>query len=339
MSLAIEVVLIMLAVLNIVVHSIGLYLLVSLYKYGNDEPQYIYIINLSATLLAFNICWFLLGVINVIAIISIPLEVGIYISIITSTVFIVAYYMTLAGITIDRFLEVLLNIKYTIYCGTTKAKLMVSISWFIAVVMTIATLLMHELIAFNFEIIVTKYVYPIADFLFILIAVVSYSFIFHRYKATRNHPSGVFRKGSRRKKVSNSSQSSIVVFRQSRFYVSACLVLNFIVLVAVPDLIFLVANVDNHEHVHQPAEVLMILYNVSFLGDAWVYIFLHPPVRRLLWKKIRAVPCLCNCAPNKQQGSRVTRYTDDHDRWHHDGHGQIILQGTAVNSDIEIHEV
>ena len=139
--------------------------------------------------------------------------------------------------------------------------------------------------------------------------------------------------------MSTVSQSSVVIFRQSRFYVSACLILNFILFVAVPDLIFLVANIDNHEYVHQPAEALMILYNVSFLSDACIYIILHPPVRRLLLKKIRALPCLYNCATNNLQGSRVTRYTDDHEGGHHHGNDHIMLQGTAVNSDIEVREV
>ena len=72
----------------------------------------------------------------------------------------------------------------------------------------------------------------------------------------------------------------------SRFYITFFLIFTFIALVVIPDLIYLL-TVITHGIVTTPTPTSLVLYHISFLSDAAIYIFLEPDVRALLLKTVK----------------------------------------------------
>jgi hypothetical protein len=295
------------AFINIIVHSIGLYLLLCLHKNNDGDINQMYIINLSAVELLGNTFWFLTDLLNLIEVFITPLPIiadaRVYISFITCTMFLFVYYMSMVYITIDKFLEILLNIKYPIYCNTTKTKYLLTVTWVLGFFFCISLIVVCKLGGFEYRVPFVKYVYPTFDFLFICIVVACYSYIIHRYKKTRSSIPQCKNKLKPQNNVFN------VCFK-SRFYISFLLMLTFMCLVIMPDLIYLFCTINHHDDViKSPNGILLILYHISFHSDAWIYIFLQPHVKRLLLKKLSVlrIRC-CNNIHNCTQRTVRTRH-------------------------------
>lgn len=179
--------------INVIVHSIGLYLLLCIQKNYDENVQQIYIINLSVVEIFGNILWFISDLNKFIVFDSITpypyiTQVNDYVSFITCTVFLFVYYMSMVLITIDKSLEIFLNIKYTLYCSALRAKYLVYLTWMLGCFFCIGIILACKIYGLQYQLPFIKFVYPAFDIFLILIVVICYSYIFHRYKATRSHP-------------------------------------------------------------------------------------------------------------------------------------------------------
>ena len=80
------------------------------------------------------------------------------------------------------------------------------------------------------------------------------------------------------------------MFRRSRFYVTVLLIIFFVLFVVFPDIVeFYIRN--NRGGIVQPEGLIiqLLLYDLAFLFDAWVYIFMNDPIKKLLVKKLRSL--------------------------------------------------
>lgn len=275
--------------LNIVLHSVGIHLLRGLPRNERGKLQYIFIINLSATELIINVISFFRNISKLIPTIAdsqLGVEITQYAYVFDYAVLKFSLQMTMILITLDRMLLIILNVKYPNYLNVNKARFTVIGVWFTSGLIFLTYVLMylyvynrsryHSCVFFN-------RVTVAFDFLFILIAAISYGLIFGTLIKRRRQMTAS-KKSKRRKTFWKT-------FRESRFYVALVLIVTFTIFVIPPDITFAFhacgpGNADIHY-------VTTILYAVSYLSDGTIYIFMNDKVRRVLIWKLRRMCGRC----------------------------------------------
>ena len=283
MKVPLLVVLLLLNTANVIFHSIGAYLLLCIYKNSRQSAEQVYLIHLS-------ICELLMNLLEVFRripdLISHSAEVNeiihsmqCYLMIAMFTGISVVYYLDMVYFTLDRLLDVLLNIKYPLYWNEAKAKRLVQGTWLFGIVLSIIISLLHYFIGYVWQDLMFKYCFPILDFSFTFLALVTYGFIFSKFKKTRILPS---QKGT----TATLKTSAFHVLRRSRFHLSFLLILTFLMFIVVPDLTYLFVGVINNNETETLMICCWISYSLSNLSDACIYIFMQKPVKKLLIKKM-----------------------------------------------------
>ena len=277
--------------LNILLHSLGIYLLSRLHS---REVQEIYLINLSASEILGNVSELLTRRIPKLltftdATLNAVKNIQEFASIVNATLISITYYLAMAYITADKLLDIFLNIKYVIYWNKVRAKYLLLLTWVFSVSICLSTSLGYYFEGFAYKTQIRKFFMTPFDILFIALAVITYIFIFKKFHQTRAIPKPSFRSNVIR------TRTCWYVFRYSRFFVSVLLILTFVLFMVVPDLILLFWEmVDNGEHTSALRDFTMILYQFSYLSDALIYLFMHRPITLYLWKKMRARRERCN---------------------------------------------
>ena len=277
-----------LIMLNIIFHSIGCYLLLKLYKNGKENVQQIYLINLSITHTLGNMFQLIS---RVLLMVKNGDTAYFCIIVILLTLFTFSYYMSMVYITVDKALDILLNIKYPLYWNEHRAKYLVYLTWLVGVLTSVFVFVLHYVGNITVENIADHmflYVYPLFDFTFVVLAVLCYSFLFHKYKQSRFSPCCP----QNNVKIFNCKFRAVTgrvlkIFRTSNFYISVLLILTFLIFMVIPNLVYLVYGVLGGNKSKTLDDTLLILFNISYLLDAWIYIFAQQPVRRMLFKKLR----------------------------------------------------
>ena len=250
-----------------IIHSLGSYILLSIYKNGTQSVNQLYIISLSISELLISILHFLnrliachaeKGTHNV--------DVNFYI-LSCETGICIIYYLNMFYITIDKLMEILLNIRYPIYWNEEKAKTLLMVTWFLGIIFSLSMIFALTFASFHNENSFSKYFYPTIDFMFLAIALLTYGFIFNKFKHTRTSPTG------------NKHKSLFNVFLNSKFYISVLLISTFLLFTIVPDLIFMLCITINGNISEDVRVTCYIFYAISYVSDAWIYIIIQKSVR------------------------------------------------------------
>lgn len=277
-----------LQVLNVLIHAFGLYLLLCVFHDGNSNVQLIYILNLCVSELLIN----LIGVVilsvsfcfahsshetiivlqNVYQFLIVVLETGI----------LLVYYMCMFIITLDRLMEILLNIRYPIFWNEIRAKRLMICIWIVCLAIGITLSTLTYTYRMSFETTFIQYIYPTLDVSFLLLAALTYIFIFKKFKSSRVAPIRLHRASVQVIKL-----TVIQVLKKSQFKVPILLITSFLLLMEVPNLVFLFENVLLHQRKSQgfiAYSVISIL--ISYLVDGYIYIFLQAKVKAKMKKKL-----------------------------------------------------
>ena len=185
-------------------------------------------------------------------------------------------------ITADRFFGVLLNIRYPIYWNIKKTKLLLLGNATVTVGVIIALSIKYTIQPFFFCRFFTLYVQAALNFAVLFLFIITYTFIFHRY--------------SRSGRVYHSSRETQIRLRKklrtSKFYLYFLLMVSFILLCVVPNMYFWFAvGRGLMNNLLSPKDTMLTLYQVSFLIDSFIYIFLNPLVRRELRNVVQRCCC------------------------------------------------
>lgn len=197
------------------------------------------------------------------------------------------YYAVMILLTTDRFFELYLNIKYPLYWSSRQTKRVMLVTWLLAAMFTVTVIVVHYVYKFDYRKMFYTYFYPIIETIFLIVAGTTYTYVFR-----------VYRKGN--KKIANLAKCSNdintgndrtgrrksvrVNITHSTFYLPTLLILSFILLIVLPDFIHFFAfqlGATLHEAIEHS---IYITYQLAFTLDAVFYIFLCPPVRRLMIK-------------------------------------------------------
>lgn len=295
MSVPVTVMLMILNVANVFLHSIGIYLLFCLHKQGKSNTQNIYIGNLSISELLMNFLEMLRHPF------VLCLKYGTYkpthfmrsivtyISIIMFMGISFVFYMDMIYITLDRLLNILLNLRYRLYWGNRRAKLLLQGTWLVGCLLTIVVVVAHQFGKFtHWEVMLYKYVYPTLEFAFVILAFTTYIFIFKKYKSSQT----VITKRKMSVQQNKKPDSAYDIFRKSRFFVPVLLILTFILFIVIPDLVIMVVSMVQEE---VPPELLAscwISYALSNIVDGYIYIFMQNSVRKLFYKNWKRLCCV-----------------------------------------------
>ena len=275
MHIYIHIILIVLRIVDIILHTIGIYLL---RKTDQDKVniQQIYITNLSITEVCFSVLWLLMlpaakffSLSNRIHIIISEVQKHVMICIYTIVAFV--YYTTMYLLTLDRLIAVKFSFIYRARWDKKKTKILLFTVWIIGLVLFVSVLIGHEITGFDFDIPFHKYFYTPLNVGFILLAVSSYLFIFRKYKRSVDRNSRTSRK-----------DSSLVVFYKSRFYLPVLLILTFIIFIIVPDMAYMFLMTLQKKTSDSLLSICVISYSLSNIIDGLLYIFLQPKIRKRL---------------------------------------------------------
>lgn len=215
--------------------------------------------------------------------------------ILIETIIWLMYYLSMIFITIDRLLAICLNLKYPVYCNVQKAKKLLFISCLISAVFFLVILLLRVLRISDYYPYIW-YLYVAFDFMFVIIAMVTYTFIFQKYRKTRELPTH----------NTHRSESLFQVFKNSRFYLSVLLIASFLLLKVTADLVLFFVGVVHSKDTVLITTIVFIMWALSDSVDAWLYIFAQRTVRTIFCKKfycclIRSIEPERDCNQNRLQ--------------------------------------
>jgi hypothetical protein len=274
---------------NLVLHGVGIYLLWCLFRQSRLKIQYFYLISLSGSEVVMNF----FEVITIISYLTTGSEKNYAVDKINEYILIVQYtgtafifHISMIYITLDRLLELLLNIKYPVYWNEEKAGKLLVGTWVTGFVITLVISLLHGLLGLNWEDYFFKYFFPCVEMLFVGLAFTTYTMIFKKFKRTRQSPASFKPCGDDGTRKPPKKQSNFRVFLKSKFFIPVLLISTFLVFVVGADLAFLFAIVVKGYDSQALRSVISISYAISNLLDAWIYIFLQADVRRLFMRKI-----------------------------------------------------
>lgn len=288
MSLPIVIFSIILCLVTMLLHSIGCWLLISLYVRGEKEPEELFLINVSLSGLVFTTSHLLITPLRNIT--SLSLDTLIVIENVQSYIAIfdcyggLIYYVCMIFLSVDRLLYIALDIRYHIYINVRRTSILLKSTWSIGLLLTLGILIIYAFTKIDTLTPLFRYIYPPFDFVFIIIAFGTYGFLFRKYSASKKPPAQRARTESM---PITPIRSNFEIFQTSRFYVPVCLIANFLLFIVIPDILYILYV----SGVPMNFSSLNNLYSCSFIVscfcDAVVYIFLSSTMKKLLVRKLR----------------------------------------------------
>ena len=225
MNVALKIIILLLNLLNTFLHTTGFYLLFHLYKEGNQEVQILSLINLSLIEGFVNITGFI-SLFFYIETSTIANEIYTYIRIIHATGLAFIYLMAITYITVDKWLEILLNIKYSLYVNERRVKYLLTATWLIGLLFSTGLSVAVGVFKIDYENIkaeLIKFYYPTFDFIFIIVLIACNAYIFRQFKQTRAMPHQ-----QQTSATAAVHQSTFLVFRKSKFFIPSLLTFTFV---------------------------------------------------------------------------------------------------------------
>lgn len=306
MFLKLKVPLFILNILNVFLHTAGIALLLSASKTNvrnrlGECKQHIFLLNLSIAEVLFNFIKAVRVILFYIDQESQVIEtVRHYLLIVNFTAIWIQVCVALFGMTIDRLMNITLELKYPIYWNKSKSKNCLLIGWCVSACIGISISLAYLFFKFPWEEVFFLYVYPTIDASFILLAIVTYVLIFRKYKESQKFRElSMSMQSDAEEPLQNDTSNkkgkcSFLIFIKTRFYVPIMLVLTFLIFIVIPDLVYLTLGLHaNLEHRNLILAGCWISYAVENFCDVIIYVFLQPNIRKHLTETMQMwYPCL-----------------------------------------------
>lgn len=268
------------SIINVVLHSIGCYLLLLQQKrQSGDSPRDIFVINLSIIELVKNLTTIFS---NNLVVEHTEENLFYLFNILWNMNFI--YFVSMILITTDRLLAALLNLKYRVYCTYKRKRYIIVTQWMLGIIVTALSIKFGWLgnsSPFNGYFFVVSTVY-------LLFAIFTYCMIFKTFMRSRLTT-----------QQTNGNISAFKMFRQSKFYVAVLLITSFIFFIILPDIVgfFMIITTNQGRHEMWFVAMWVFLRNISDTCDWCIYVFAKVTTRELFYKNI----CCC-CRKAERSG-------------------------------------
>jgi len=193
------------------------------------------------------------------------------------------YILVMALVTIDRFLAVYLNLRYSLLWSPKKAKISIAVAFCMALgVTTILNCFVADITEFNMRKAYSVVnMPPVLDILFSVLTCLTYGYLFHRIRKYRGNV-----KPYRQSTISSSTSSAIDIKQTNikkikrKFYLSTLLIVTFVLFWMVPNGIHYQYYKDSKAIPFRFHFFVDLLYPIALISDAFIYIFSLPSIRR-----------------------------------------------------------
>ena len=187
---------------------------------------------------------------------------------------IVMYIFVMILITVDRFMEIYLNIKYDIHWCTKKTKVVLAVALAMSLLSGIPAIMVGWREPCDVFKVFTLYVYPILEAVFVIVASFSYFYII---KQVRRH-----RKVSERieKQLRENNKRPNQKPRNNRFriFVPTLIIITFMLFTIGPNIIKFCVFLDIIQKENE-AHIAYIFIAIGFIADPLIYILNMKSIR------------------------------------------------------------
>ena len=186
------------------------------------------------------------------------------------------YYLLMIYITLDRFFAIYLNVKYGVYWSLVKTKRLILFTSFFCIFASISVSVTLVQTQWSVTSFVYVYLYPPFMIIFIICAVITYSYIV--IKIIRREDIIV-------NQVTRKAEKSYSRIQLKSILVPTIIILTFIFFMVLPNFIHMV----NYTNISKLAKIIVdvnwILFPLGFISDAVVYIFSVSALRKTYIRK------------------------------------------------------
>ena len=205
------------------------------------------------------------------------------------------YFFVMAFVTLDRLAEVKLHLKYPIYC-TTKRTINILLLGFTITVLLFLGLLIVYLIdktpdktdLRNWQCVLFNYVLTILQFIFLIIAFITYIYIFKKLHKNRLVSQKIIKqlnKNPLQDRDSKKTQS----YPKIKIFVPSFIILTFILFAIIPHYLFLGFTIwRSTEGAEEFFQLIPILYFLGWCLDPIIYIFSIKSIQQTIRRCIKS---------------------------------------------------
>ena len=173
-------------------------------------------------------------------------------------------------LTVDRFLQVYLNIKYVLYVTERRTKIIIFFCYLVGICFGILLIALN--LMFNIgPRIMHSYFYPIYGTIGVIIFSVTYLYIYKRIRV-----------GRMPQKVQSTNHGKS---RHRGIFVPFWIMVTFITFILVPSTIFVFAF-DTPKYEKYTRYIWRLLWSIGFIADALIYIIFNKPIRKIFLRLI-----------------------------------------------------
>ena len=212
------------------------------------------------------------------------------------------FILTMHCITIDRFLEVFLHLKYSLYVTNERIRNFIIVSWVVSILMGTALSVLFMVSDESLAQRVTDYTFPTVDLTFLLNATYVYSYLYWKSRQCT-------------RKISQIHSSK---YRAPRFLLPGLIVLTYVVFNATGGVI----QITGQELLRKCLvtartwrlliNIVRMLYGLGGLSDATVYILMQRSCRRILNQHVKSLKKMSTATRIvSQRETSIETKTDD----------------------------
>ena len=219
-------------------------------------------------------------------------HVGVFLWAFSVTSVTIMYILIMIILTIDRFLDIYLNIKYELLWSFKKTKIVLTTAFIICSFLFIPAHVSSLSDPHDVGRTLVRYIYPVCEIAFIIVASFSYFYItkqiYRHRKATK--------KLKKQLNVNNAATVFYSKLTNNRFkiFVPTLIIITFVVFTIIPNTIKLCSSLK----IFKSKAILNIAYvmiPIGFISDAIIYVFNLKVVRLKLRKTLRLRNSVNNC--------------------------------------------
>ena len=203
-------------------------------------------------------------------------SVGLFVSLYNTAILGFMYYCIMFAITLDRFLELILNIKYQLYWNKNRTKntlilvsCIVNVSYIVLSCIILSYQQSRMVLNIHDKICKMSFLYfsPVMDTIFVMFAAIVYSYIFFKLHQNKKKEEAL-----RKQLVCNETTKNISL-KINKYRVPFWIIITFMLFCIVPDILQLISLVYLkyiNEYFHSASYAL---YRLGHIADAMIYIF------------------------------------------------------------------
>jgi len=230
---------------------------------------------------------------NIMIVNGVDENISIYVYTVQCTCFVVSCFLILTLLTLDRFFEVYLNITYPVFFTRRVVYMCLLSCWLIGFSLGILLCSLRYAIGIDTLDVVFKVLFPGFEIIFFSSAVITYSYIYSKFRKLSRDP------------IRNASSSQSL--KKRKFFVPTLIIFTFFWFAIIPDqlhlFLFYIYGIGSTTFLN----AILLLYVIGFICDAVIYIFFQKTTYKILRKFLRRIFSPNIVDPENENSDKMAR--------------------------------